>query len=390
MRILIVTPELPPDATGGIGAVAVSIAPALASRGHDVHILYCAPHLETSDSIDAGVHVHRRPWVRRVGMGRVLRLPYVASRVYAAISAWRAYRQLPFEFDLIETSDWMAQGLLFGLRRTRPLVVRLATPDSVIAEHNERSPGLDRRLADRMERSAVNRATVVMCPSQMLVNDLGRAGWLDPSKTWVVPSAVDLDRWADLPPPGSNPPRALAVGRIEPRKGPHLLIEACGALSRELTDLETVFVGDAGGGSEDSSYLAELKVKAEQLDTAVTFVGQVPRDELPAWYGSARVVVLASTYDNFPMAGLEALASGRPLVCTRQTGLAPFIEAARAGAVVDNPSELSGALRPFLVDPDLANETGRRARELAENEFSPEQVVELREAVYEFAIRSFA
>ena len=102
---LIVTPELPPDATGGIGAVAASIAPALAARGHDVHILYCAPHLATSDSIDAGVQVHRRPWVRRVGMGRALRLPYAASRVYAALSAWRAYRRLPFEFDLTDTLE---------------------------------------------------------------------------------------------------------------------------------------------------------------------------------------------------------------------------------------------------------------------------------------------
>ena len=48
----------------------------------------------------------------------------------------------------------------------------------------------------------------------------------------------------------------------------------------------------------------------------------VPRTDLPSWYERVRVAVLTARYDNFPVAGLEAMAAGRPLVTTSKTCVA--------------------------------------------------------------------
>jgi glycogen(starch) synthase len=390
LRVLILSQEYPPETGGGgIGSYVETMAHALARRGHEVHVLSCVDGQRPEDrECGDGVYLHRRgvphilPKLRR-------RLPGTARRIEGAVARYRQYRRLGFEFDVVEAPDWLAEGLVFALLRSRPLVAHLHTPLLLVGRTN---PGSfrwtrDGRIADRVERVAVRRANLVTSPSRLLARDLAREGWIGRHEPRIVRYPVDLEMWADLPLAERSLPRVLSVGRLEGRKAPEVLVRAAALLGAEIPELEIVFVGRSGlhNGGEYKDWLQEL---AEHLGAPCRFVDQVRRDELPAWYGSSRVVALTSRYDNFPYAGLEAMAAARPLVCTERTGIAEII-GTRAGAVVGvgDAQGLADALRPFLLDPAIAGRAGQAARSAVARECSPDRIARQREACYEEAMR---
>jgi glycogen(starch) synthase len=132
------------------------------------------------------------------------------------------------------------------------------------------------------------------------------------------------------------------------------------------------------------SYSDWIQGRIAALGVPCRLLGQLSRDEVRRLGEQARVLAIPSRYENLPYAALEAMAAGRPVVCTSNTGLAEILDAS-AGAVVppNDPEALAQALRPFLADVDTAVRAGARARELVERHCSPERVAEQRERVYE-------
>jgi glycosyltransferase involved in cell wall biosynthesis len=333
------------------------------------------------------VHLHRRrvrrwlPKIRR-------RFPATAFRIEGAISSYFALKGLGVEPDVLEVPDWRAEGLAFALRRSHPVVVHLHTPLLIVGRENPKSFywSRDAKLAARLERFAVRRADIATSPSQLLVGDLAREGWLDGLETRVIRYPIDVRAW-DVAASRDTPPRILTVGRLEARKAPEVVLRAGAQLRRAVPDVEVVFIGrDAlrNGGS----YKDWLEQLAHELSVPCRFIDEVPRSALPDWYASARVVVVPSRYDNFPYTGLEAMAARRPVVCSEGTGTAELLRGAAAGSVVPvgDADALAGALRPYLLDAERAARAGLEARSLVERQCAPERVAEEREATYLAAI----
>jgi glycosyltransferase involved in cell wall biosynthesis len=390
LRVLFVSREYPPETGGGgIGSYVESMARALVLRGHEVHVLSCVPGQATDDRVHGGVQLHRRgvhrllPKIRR-------RIPSTALRIEGAISCYLEFLRLGVAVDVVEAPDWLAEGWAFAVLGSRPLVAHLHTPLFLVGRTNPRSFRWTRdgHGADLVERLAVRRADLLTSPSELLVRDLAREGWIGDREARIVRYPVDLEAWASLPPVGSSPPRVLAVGRLEARKAPEVLVRAAAALAGEVPQLEVVFVGRSGlrnGGS----YREWLIGLADELGAPCRFVDQVPRHELRRWYGDSRVVALCSRYDNFPFAGLEAMAASRPVVCTSATGTAEIIAGTHAGAVVavDDVDGIAAALRPYLVDAAAAEQAGREAYSVVGKHCSPERIAEQREDCYREAIQ---
>jgi glycogen synthase len=392
MKILFLSMEYPPETGGGgIGSYVATIAPALAARGHEVHVLSCVSRQSSSDTMDRGVWVHRRPQIRVKGSSRVFgrMFPETVPRLLTPASTFVHYRRIGVRFDVIEAPEWMAEGLF--LARTRPLVTHLHTPVHLTSHHNGRGTGEDVRAADRLERLSARRAALVTAPSRLLVRQLDRSGWLNGSPTRVVPYPIDLERWSSCPPVGSTGPTVLAVGRLEARKSPETLVDAAAELAPTIPGLEVVFVGRSSGTREGRSYRAWLEDRARREGAPCRFVEYVPRGDLAEWYGRARVVALPSRFDNYPMVGLEAMASGRPMVCTTQTGMAELIVGSGAGAVVPplDAEALAAGLRPYLVDASTAVRAGETARAVVTESCAPAVVAEERERCYMAAIEKW-
>jgi glycogen synthase len=387
--VLFVSREYPPETGGGgIGSYVETMARALVRQGHEVHVLSCVPGQAIDDRVHEGVQLHRRgvyrllPKIRR-------RIPSTALRIEGAISCYLEFVRLGVDVDVVEAPDWMAEGWAFALLGSRPLVAHLHTPLFLVGRTN---PGSfrwtrDGRTADRVERLAVRRADLLTSPSELLVGDLARARWIRHREARIVRYPIDLEAWESVSPVGASPPRVLAVGRLEARKAPEVLVRAAAALAPEIPGLEMVFVGRPGlrNGRSYKEWLIDL---VAELDAPCRFVDEVPRHELGSWYGGSRVVAIASRYDNFPYAGVEAMAAARPVVCTSATGTAEIITGTDAGAVVavDDVGAIATALRPYLVDAAAAERAGRQAYSVVSQHCSPEKIAEQREDCYRAAI----
>ena len=171
----------------------------------------------------------------------------------------------------------------------------------------------------------------------------------------VCPQGVDpaLFRPADEKPWGW---RLLYVGRIDPRKGIRLAIEALAELPREAT------LTIAGGG--DEAHLAELRGTAAVLglEDRVAFT-VTSREALPALYADADAVVFPVLWEEpWGLVPLEAMSVGRPVVASARGGSGEYLRDRENSLVFDparGPAALAGGIRELAREERLR----RRLRE---------------------------
>jgi glycosyltransferase involved in cell wall biosynthesis len=405
VNILFLSHQYPPETGyGGIGSYVSTMSQTLAERGHEVHVLSCWGQQPKVDKVEDQVVVHRRPHIRVRGAHRLVNLPGMSAVVGAvrlpadqpsANPLWRLatsltclleYRRLGLPFDVIEAPDWMAEGLLVSLRSKVPMVVDLKGNLHTYSRASGLDLGWQGRLSDAMERCEVSRAAAVTSPSLMTAELLGAAGWPNVTKATIVRRPVDLKRWRPAPSSAGGKPLILQIGRLETIKAPDVLVRAAARLRAAIPDLEVVFIGGSNGSIEGRPAAERVRELAAQLGVRCMFVGHTPWAQIARWFEQARVVTVASRFDNFPNVGLEALACGRPVVCSDRTGLAELAESGnRSIAVVEagNPDTLADGLAPYLCDRNLATKAGLAGRELVKRHCAPKVIAAQREEVYE-------
>ena len=275
------------------------------------------------------------------------------------------------EYDLIHAHYWLsgAAGLALRARWGAPLVQMFHTlgrlkngasrdgadrePDVRIAEETRIVAAADRLIA----------ATVV--ERAHLVEHYGA----EASRIAVIPCGVDTELFA----PGDqataraalglgDDPHVLYVGRQTPIKGLETLLDAMARLRAGGSRARLSIVG---GDTDEplDGHEAALRERLARLDlaSAVTFVGALPQDSLPAWYVAADATVLPSYYESFGMVALEAMACGSPVVASRGGGLQTTVRDRVTGLLVPDhdPVSLADALGRLLGDEDLRWRLGR-------------------------------
>jgi glycosyltransferase involved in cell wall biosynthesis len=149
---------------------------------------------------------------------------------------------------------------------------------------------------------------------------------------------------------------ALFVGRITAKKRIEDIIRAIAGLGAHL------FIAGNPEAEPDYSAFLHAEAKAAGCDSRVHWLGFMDEASKAAAYAGADCFVHASESEGMALAILEAMSAGLPVVATQGCYMA---EAARAGALVEcapGPKALAEALRPLLMDLDLAREQGRRGQ----------------------------
>jgi len=160
-------------------------------------------------------------------------------------------------------------------------------------------------------------------------------------------NGIDLEEFRQLPPPGAFRKKAglrederfiLFLGRLIPRKGADLLIEALPQICSDKARL--VIAGPEG----EVGYLAFLRAKAQALRVQhrVLFAGPLYGEDKKAALADASVFALPSRYENFGNAAAEAIACGTPALVSDHCGIAPLVNQ-RAGVVT--AYDLGGVVR---------------------------------------------
>jgi glycosyltransferase involved in cell wall biosynthesis len=166
------------------------------------------------------------------------------------------------------------------------------------------------------------------------------------------------------------PIRLVVVGRLSPRKAPHLALEAAGQLVQQGYDVALEVVGSAFEGYE--WYVKELEQRADQPDLRgrVTFTGYAS----PIWpvFARADIAVMPSLREPFGNAVVEAQLSRRPVVATAALGHTESIEHDVTGLLVEpeDVPAMAAAIARLIDHPDLAERIARDSRRVAIERFS--------------------
>jgi glycosyltransferase involved in cell wall biosynthesis len=190
-------------------------------------------------------------------------------------------------------------------------------------------------------------------------------------KTVVVPNGIP-DRGA-LAPADAGRSHVVYVGRLSPRKGTDVALDAVALLRQAGRDVTLEVCGSVFPGYE--WFEAELRARANGPDLAgaVEFAGHVmPTTPVLA---RANVVVVPSRTEPFGNTAVEAMLAQRPLAASRVDGLAEIVTDGRTGRLVPpgDPRALADAVAEFLDDRPRAEEMAARARTDALARFSSER-----------------
>lgn len=196
-------------------------------------------------------------------------------------------------------------------------------------------------------------------------------------RTQVIYNGVpgpDRTGRADAPADGSasRPARVVLVGRLSPRKGTDVALDAVGRLREGGRDVRLTLCGTAFTGYE--WFEDELRSRAARPDLAgaVDFVGYADPWE---WFARADVVVVPSRVEPFGNVAVQALRAERPLVASRTQGLAEIVRDGETGIGVPpgDPAALARAVAELLDDPERAAALAAAGRKDAQERFGVEQ-----------------
>jgi glycosyltransferase involved in cell wall biosynthesis len=187
----------------------------------------------------------------------------------------------------------------------------------------------------------------------------------------VIPIGVDTDFFK--PTVGKSPLsdgrfKILTVARLHPYKGLNYLIEAMAMVKKDRPDI-VLYIKGSGPQGSDLKALAHGK----GLDETVRFVDMpLPYETMPAVYSSADAYVQPSVIEPFGCAVTEAMACGKPTICSRVGGMMDTVDDGETGYLVKpaDPEELAGRIIELASDAGRARAMGERARSRAVEKFS--------------------
>lgn len=354
--VYLITHEFYP-VRGGIATFTEEIARASANLGYDIEVW----------AQSASPATERTDWPFRLR-----RLPLKGShdlwcQVQLARELIRHRRELRHAtVYLPEPGPMLTMMLLQFFHAFRPRRLVLTFHGSEILRF-ARSP-VRRWLAGRLISHASRVSTLTNYTQELLLTHFPSAA----DKIFLTPGALRSD-FAVVPPKPSAPRQKiviLTVGRLHPRKGQLLTLQALHTLAPEVRSRIEYWVV---GGQSKGNYEACLRATAAaQPDLFVRFFGNIPDEELSELYDRADIFAMTSmqldhSVEGFGLVYLEASAHGLPVVAHDVGGVAEAVQAGVTGLLVPphRPAQLAAAFEQLIHDEPLRRQLGAAGREWA-------------------------
>lgn len=290
--------------------------------------------------------------------------------------------------DIVRKSDWRGMSDTIGkIRRFRPDIIHvhlnhpLANPFLVFAARGAgvRRIVLTEQLNILLKQQTFGRARIrlycrladtVVAVSQDVREGLTGFYGINGENIIVIENAIDAQRIAAeaasvervaLRETLGSPPGIFLIGCVavlRRQKGQLYLINAMPAVLAAVPDARLVLIGDGEGRQEIEDRVQELG-----LVEAVHFLGW--RSDATKILAALDVFVLPSLYEGLPLALLEAMAAGLPIVATNVDGTRDALENRTSGILVEsmNSPALASAIIEVASNPQLARSLAQSAQE---------------------------
>jgi glycosyltransferase involved in cell wall biosynthesis len=365
---------------GGVEVVCQYISEALATRGHEVHVFTANRFHKGSPKralpaheVMNGVHVQRFR-------------SYVNAGHYGIFPGFVS----PLErggFDIIHTHGYRQPQSEIGSR----IGARMNVPTVLHVHGGFRTRNAGKRLLYSLFDHAARRHIVNVYDHFIALSTRDRDHLLElnvsPTTISVIQNAAESQAFAAYTSTAFREKHGLVGKRVIlylsiliDYKRPADLVRALPRILQRAPDVFLLFVGPDAGELEEIRKLA--------TDLGVTdhykWLGPLHGAEKHEAFDVSEFLALPSDDDPYPLALLEAMAHGKPVVTTTRVGQAPVIRTHDAGIIV-SPGDLDGIVEGttrLLTDEGYRSAIGANARRLAERMFSVEAVVDQIEHLY--------
>lgn len=181
----------------------------------------------------------------------------------------------------------------------------------------------------------------------------------DPDHMQFVPNGVEERFFLPRDYPERPWPRLLYVGTWLDRKGVHYLAEGFRLLAGRVATVRLTVAGSVSGEAQVKESFAS-KVRAQ-----VDVIPLVKREEMPSLYAQHDIFVFPSLVEGMPLALLEAMATGMPVVTTNVCGMGDVVEEGANGLLVPpaDAESLAAALERLCNSTELRRQIGLQAQE---------------------------
>ena len=332
--------------------------------------------VEEGELIADGVAVTRLPFVRPVVPLTDTRALVLTRRLIATSRP-----------SLVHTH--MAKAGMIG--RVAALSVR-PRPPAIHTYHGHVLQGYFGRVQQRafleIERVLAKRSDALIAVSPEIRDELLDLGVGSASQYHVIPVGIDLEPYLaatsrqhrlhaamNIPP---EIPVIAVVGRLVPIKDHETLFRAL----QRLGGAHLAVIGDGELRSHLERRAAELGISER-----TRFLGWVT--DLPELVADARLVALSSRNEGTPLALIEAMATGRPVVATHVGGIRHLVEDGVSGLLcpAGDDQALAAAIASVLDNRGLAERLGDQGRCIAKSRFSCETMVAAHRDLYADLVR---
>ncbi len=391
-HICLISEEFPPETGwGGIATYTHTLAKGLDRLGHKVSVITTTLSEDHKSKIGKNIEVYHLKFhppqkIISKAIFNTFRFWHrnrkeVRHEVQLAWAFYKGFKHINSQekIDIVEVPDYHFNGLFISLFNSVPLAVKLHTP--LIFNYYSNNLPIDSEVKwlDYFERLQIRQCDLISSPSKLLKEKTEK--WMKKlnKKIYVVPYAVDHETFHPIK--GEREKIILFTGRLEVRKGVHILLKAFKKIAPKIPEYKLLLLGhdtETFTLNGEKLFFKEYLKRTNLLDgieDRVIFGGRVEREELPKYFSKANFAVFPSVkFENFPFACLEGMSCGRGVIGTNSGGMAEMIEDGKSGFVVEpeNVDQLAEKMLILAKDEKLQEEFGKRSREIILERYSLE------------------
>lgn len=262
--------------------------------------------------------------------------------------------------DVVIAPELFGQGLFVGLFMKRKLITRVHTPTYISDAYNNRYKcKFIGKILSIPERIQTRLSLAISTASENLAFRISKDWKIDKEKIRIIPNGVQVElirQIADSQKKLLDGDYLLYFGRLERRKGTHIISNALSDVFAERPEIKMLFIGRDGGIKK------EILRDNRPFLKNIIFFDTLDKERLFGFIKYAKLIILPSLFENHPNACLEAMSLGKPVIGTFGTGFEEIIEDNENGFLVraGDPRALSEKILFCLGMTDL-EEIGQNA-----------------------------
>lgn len=284
-----------------------------------------------------------------------------------------SFRKIFKEYDILHFhNDLDLTFPLFSINTENPKLLHCHTLNSTMFHFYDK-----RLLWKRLFKSSSDYFLGCCKPTLDLISKLG----VSSDRIKKIPYSVDTDLYRPSYKDKIDN-LVLFVGRLEPRKGLHVLLES---LDYIKTPIKLLIIPIDTGLEYSQKINAMIKNQNKKGFHEITVKENITGEEVIPFYQKAAIFVCPSLEDVFPTVNPQALASGTPLIASDVGSISEIFSEEDVGILVPSadPLKLGEAINRLLNDKDFREKCGRQGRELVEMKYSLDSVAKQLIKIYE-------